>query len=71
MISPAAANPEVIPAAESPTTEPNPYKAAKEPTPPMPAPSAPANTSEIALSRIVLFLSLTAAAASFTTLTID
>ena len=70
-IPPAAANPEVIPAAESPTTEPNPYKAANEPTPPIPAPSAPANTSGIALSLIVLFLSFTAAAASFTTLTTD
>ena len=57
-----------MPGADNPTV-PNPYSAAKEPTPPIPAPNAPVSTSGIALSLIVRDLSFTAAAASFTTLT--
>ena len=57
----------VIPAADNPTV-PRPYNATNEPTPPIPAPSAPVRTSGIELSLIVLFLSFDAAAASLITL---
>jgi len=52
---PAAAKPEVIPAALKPATLPSAVSAANEPTPPIPAPTAADNISDIGLSCIHYF----------------
>ena len=65
MIAPAAASPDVIPAALNPVN-PNPYRAPHAPTHPIPAPNAPHKTSGIALFCITRFLSFNASPASLT-----